>query len=89
MIGKVEVQITFGNGHEHATACVIPFESEAFHDAFVRVDHFDEGAHPILRAFCTDIECKRVRILAREQLLMSVRDTSRIACGITWMLTIR
>ncbi len=69
MRGQVEVRITFGHGHEHAKACVIQFESEAFRDALVPVDHFDETAHPILRAFCTNSECKRVRTVARDKLV--------------------
>ena len=66
MKGKVEVRICFEHGHEHGPACVIPFESEAFKDALVPVDHFDETAHPITRIFCTTSECKRVRTVARE-----------------------
>ena len=68
MKGQVEVRITFGHEHEHAMAYVLSFESEAFRDALVPVDRFDETAHPILRAFCTDIQCERVRMVARDRL---------------------
>jgi hypothetical protein len=67
MKGRVEVRICFEHGHEHGPACVIPFESEAFRDALVPVDHFDETAHPITRMFCTTSEVKRVRTVARER----------------------
>lgn len=69
MRGQVEVRISFGRKHEHATACVIPFESEAFRDALVPVDHFDDTAHPILQVFCTDREAKMVRTVSRDRLV--------------------
>jgi len=66
---QVAVRISFCDVVEQDKYYAVSFESEAFRDALVPIDHYDDAAHPLFKILCTDGKCKRERTLCRDKLV--------------------